>query len=156
MKECTCEYDIFGTHESSCPEYVWKYRLPNDGSDGDALYNEVCIERDKLQAELATAKKQLLEYEQAEAAVCPEDVGVKEYVGLLKAELTTLQETNRWIPVAEGLPTVYGWIDLYNIFDNDVYSVYWADSEEQNQFVLDKLINYYRPIHQPEEKENKK
>ena len=40
----------------------------------------------RLIDELATAKKQLLEYEQAEAAVCPEDVGVKEYVGLLKAE----------------------------------------------------------------------
>ena len=48
-----------------------------------------------LQTQLATAKKQLLEYEQTEAAVCPEDVGVKEYVGLLKAQLDTARETNR-------------------------------------------------------------
>lgn len=40
----------------------------------------------QLQAELDTAKKQILDYEQIEAAVCPEDVGIKEYVASLQAE----------------------------------------------------------------------
>ncbi len=80
----------------------------------------------QLQAELATAKKQILEYEQTEAAVCPEDVGAKEYVESLKSQLATAKEENSdlcdnvdaarqdvedytksmagWIPVGEGLP----------------------------------------------------
>lgn len=59
MSECDCEYEIFATHDSTCPKYVYKYRLPCDGSNCDALYNEVCIERDELQAELDTAKKEI-------------------------------------------------------------------------------------------------
>lgn len=50
---------------------------------------------EQLQAKVNKATKQLLEYEQTEAMVCPEDVGVKEYVGLLKAQLDTARETNR-------------------------------------------------------------
>ena len=48
----------------------------------------------QLQAELATAKKQILDYEQSEASVCPEDVGIKEYVANLQAEITTAKEEN--------------------------------------------------------------
>ncbi len=44
------------------------------------------------QAQLATARQQLLEYEQTEAAVLPENVGIKEYVGSLKSQLATAQE----------------------------------------------------------------
>ena len=46
-------------------------------------------ELEQLQAKLATANKQILEYEQAEAAVCPEDVGIKEYVESLLNKLGT-------------------------------------------------------------------
>ena len=46
----------------------------------------------RVEAELATARKQLLEYEQTEAAVLPENVGIKEYVGSLKSQLATAQE----------------------------------------------------------------
>ncbi len=74
----------------------------------DALVKEVKI----LQAELATARKQLVEDEQTEAAVLPENVGIREYVGSLKARLATAKEENRWIPVAERLPKREGqvWI----------------------------------------------
>ena len=51
-------------------------------------------ELEQLQAELATANKQILEYEQAEAAVCPEDVGIKEYVESLLNKLATAKAEN--------------------------------------------------------------
>jgi len=41
--------------------------------------------------ELAVAKEQLLRYEETEAAVCPEDVGIKEYVESLQAQITDLR-----------------------------------------------------------------
>ncbi len=47
---------------------------------------------EQLQAELTTAKKQILDYEQIEASVCPEDVGIKEYVANLQAQLTEAKE----------------------------------------------------------------
>ncbi len=49
----------------------------------------------QLQTELGKAKKQILDYEQTEASVCPEDVGIKEYVPKLQAQLTTAKEGRR-------------------------------------------------------------
>ncbi len=48
----------------------------------------------QLQAQLTTANKQILEYEQTEAAVCPEDVGIKEYVESLLNKLATAKAEN--------------------------------------------------------------
>jgi hypothetical protein len=61
MKNCDCSYDEFGEHESTCPCYEWKYRLPCDGSDCDMLYNEAMIDRDRLQARLDQAEALLAE-----------------------------------------------------------------------------------------------
>ena len=47
---------------------------------------------EQLQTELATAKKQMVDYEQGEASVCPEDVGIKEYVPKLQAKLAEAKE----------------------------------------------------------------
>lgn len=44
----------------------------------------------QLQAELDEARNQLIEYEQTEAAVCPEDVGIREYV-------QSLVDKNKWL-----------------------------------------------------------
>ncbi len=49
----------------------------------------------QLQTELATAKKQILDYEQTEASVLPEDVGIKEYVPKLQAGLATANDENK-------------------------------------------------------------
>ena len=46
----------------------------------------------ELRAELTTAKKQILDYEQIEASVCPEDVGIKEYVANLQAKFAEAKE----------------------------------------------------------------
>ena len=48
----------------------------------------------KLQAQLTTAKKQILDYEQIEASVCPEDVGITEYVANLQAKLAEAKAEN--------------------------------------------------------------
>lgn len=61
MTKCNCEYDIFGTHDSTCPKYVYEYRLPCDGSNSDALYNEACIARDKLQANNKRLQRKICE-----------------------------------------------------------------------------------------------
>lgn len=50
-----------------------------------ALHNAI----KQLQAERATAKHQILRYEETEAAVCPEDVGIKEYVQALVDKLAS-------------------------------------------------------------------
>ncbi len=47
-----------------------------------------------LRAQLVSANETILEYEQTEAAVCPEDVGIKEYTESLFGKLTTANEQN--------------------------------------------------------------
>ncbi len=48
----------------------------------------------QLRAELDKAKKAILEYEQAEASVCPEDVGVVRYVTALQTQLAKAKDEN--------------------------------------------------------------
>ena len=48
----------------------------------------------QLQAELATALKQLIDYEQVEASVCPEDIGIADYVARLRTELDEVKTEN--------------------------------------------------------------
>ena len=57
----------------------------------------MCImkELDQLQTDLDKANKAILEYEQTEASVCPEDVGVVRYVTALQTQLATAKEENR-------------------------------------------------------------
>lgn len=57
---------------------------------------------DELRDQLATAdkqltaaRKQIIEYEQTEAAVCPEDVGIQEYVKALLAQITAANKENK-------------------------------------------------------------
>lgn len=58
-KMCSdCNLNIAGQHEWDClnnPDRIepFKYRVPPDGTDLDAEYNYVCLERDHLEAELA-------------------------------------------------------------------------------------------------------
>ncbi len=164
-----------------------------DGIESCVLVEELL----QLQAQLAAAKKQLLEYEQAEAAVCPEDVGVKEYVGLLKAELATAKEESkagrelwieaqtarkrlrlaldtekekhRWIPVAEGLPKnpEYDFIKIEMLQDGETPHGGYLEGfyksgasagrpcfRDSNGCTVNR-VTHWRPIHLPEEKENK-
>ncbi len=46
-------------------------------------------------SQLTAARKQIIDYEQTEAAVCPEDVGIKEYVKALLAQSTAANEENK-------------------------------------------------------------
>ncbi len=53
-------------------------------------------ENERVRAQLAAANKQILDYEQTEAAVvCPEDVGIEEYVRSLLDKLAAEQEKNK-------------------------------------------------------------
>lgn len=61
----------------------------------DAIEQELEDKIKQLEAELGTARKQLIEYEQTEATMCPEDVGIKEYVESLLDKLTTANEENK-------------------------------------------------------------
>ena len=56
---------------------------------------ELDVQVAKLQSQLTFAEKQILDYEQTEAAVCPEDVGIAEYVGSLLAKLTAAKEREK-------------------------------------------------------------
>jgi len=54
------------------------------------MYDDLTIA--DLKSHLATANKQILEYEQTEASVCPEDVGIIEYVSSLQKKLADSQD----------------------------------------------------------------
>lgn len=56
-----------------------------------------------LQSQLATAREQLIEYEQTEAAVCPEDVGIERYAASLLKQLATANEQNEKLREALGV-----------------------------------------------------
>ncbi len=89
----------------------------------------------QLQAQLTTANKQILEYEQTEAAVCPEDVGIKEYVESLLNKLVTAKAENE---------------DLCDNIDavRQERADYLAGTlEGKLQAKLDKAINALRNLH---------
>ncbi len=50
-----------------------------------------------LEKKLTAADKQILNYEQTEAAVCPEDVGIKEYVRCLMGQLAAADKQIGWL-----------------------------------------------------------
>ncbi len=70
-------------------------QLQSQLAESEAAYSTCSLGRDILNKTVAELQKQLLEYEQTEAAVCPEDVGVQEYVGQLHSQLATARETNK-------------------------------------------------------------
>lgn len=79
-------------------------------------YEEAIAEIEQLQARLTIANKQILEYEQTEAAVCPEGVGIERYVKSLTAQLATAKEENdRLKEFARPVIKHHCW----NIFDMD-------------------------------------
>ncbi len=49
-------------------------------------------ELERLTKQLATANNKILDYEQTEAAVCPEDMGAPEYIKFLKKQLAASEK----------------------------------------------------------------
>ena len=88
-----------------------------------------------LQAQLAIANKQILEYEQTEAAVCPEDVGIKRYVQSLLNKLATAKAEN------EDL------CDNVDAARQDLADMQAGTLEGKLQAKLDKAINALRNLH---------
>ena len=124
------------------------------------------------QSQLAEAKKQLLDYEQTEAAICPEDVGIVEYVKSIKSQLATAgkaidflnkenkelkeqltaeQEKNRWIPVGQEPPSaVNGWINLLDYKEWDIITLYWRGTDEDSDVFFNNGYTHWRPITLPQ------
>lgn len=52
---------------------------------------QACTHLTALNEQVRGLKKQIIEYEETEALVCPEDVGIKEYVAKLQAKIARLK-----------------------------------------------------------------
>ena len=115
----------------------YKYMLPNDGTDGDEVYNDECLKNENLQAELAAANELLAEsnkkFAESLAAKDKEIAAAKEEAELYYNEFQRLRKfllfellpdmaTCRYPAIQKSfIPSIRQEVDITEVRAKEVY-----------------------------------